>query len=208
MNTSTFALFQSRDGGPTRHRARHAAFLLLALLLCGCSRPPLHGADLSAAGRGVSFYLTDTQGVPRPLQSFRGKALVLFFGFTRCPDVCPTTLVRATQIKRQLGEDARHVQFAFATLDPERDTPKVLRTYVQAFDPDFVGLTGTESEIKIATAQLNVAYTKVPIGNTYTIDHSTRSYVFDAAGDLRVGLAHKQSVEECVEDIRQVLAYD
>lgn len=208
MKTSILAISQRQDGRPKRHLARHAAFLSLVLLLCGCSRPPLHGADLSAAGRGASFYLKDTEGAARPLRSFRGKALVLFFGFTRCPDICPTTLVRATQIKRQLGEDARDVQFAFVTLDPQRDTPNVLRTYVRAFDPDFIGLTGTEGEIRIATTQLNVAYAKVPIGNTYTIDHSTRSYVFDAAGHLRVGLAHKQSVEECVEDIRQVLAYD
>lgn len=187
--------------------ARHLGLALLVLgLLCACSRPPLHGADLTAMGRGVSFYLTDTAGHPRPLQSFRGKVLVLFFGFTRCPDVCPTTLTRAAQIKRQLGEDARNVQFAFATLDPERDTPRMLRTYVQAFDPSFIGLTGTESEIKEATAQLNVVYAKVPIGNTYTIDHSTRSYVFDREGRLRVGLAHEQSVEDCVADIRQVLS--
>ncbi|PPU77098.1 SCO family protein [Xanthomonas cucurbitae] len=179
--------------------------MAILCLLCGCSRPPLHGADLGAMGRGVSVYLKDTDGRPRPSQSFRGKVLVLFFGFTRCPEICPTTLVRAVQIKRQLGEDARDVQFAFATLDPERDTPQVLRTYVHAFDPDFVGLTGTENEVKAAAAQLNVVYVKVPIGNTYTIDHSTRSFVFDRTGQLRVGLAHAQSVEDCVADIRQVL---
>lgn len=188
--------------------ARHLGLALLALgLLCACSPPP-HGADLSAAGRGVSFFLRDTAGQPRPSQSFRGKVLVLFFGFTRCPDICPTTLVRATQIKRQLGQDAREVEFAFATLDPQRDTPQMLRTYVQAFDPGFIGLTGTEGEVKAAAAQLHVVYAKVPIGNTYTIDHSTRSYVFDRQGRLRVGLAHEQSVQDCVADIRQVLADD
>ncbi|WP_244669446.1 SCO family protein [Xanthomonas sp. A1809] len=189
--------------------ARHLGLALLALgLLCACSPPPPHGADLSAAGRGVSFFLRDTAGQPRPSQSFRGKVLVLFFGFTRCPDICPTTLVRATQIKRQLGQDAREVEFAFATLDPQRDTPQMLRTYVQAFDPGFIGLTGTEGEVKAAAAQLHVVYAKVPIGNTYTIDHSTRSYVFDRQGRLRVGLAHEQSVQDCVADIRQVLADD
>ncbi|PPV04840.1 SCO family protein [Xanthomonas bromi] len=159
-------------------------------------------------GRGVSFYLRDTAGHPRPSQSFRGKVLVLFFGFTRCPDICPTTLTRAVQIKRQLGKDAREVEFAFATLDPERDTPQMLRTYVNAFDPGFIGLTGTESEVKAAAAQLHVVYAKVPIGTTYTIDHSTRSYVFDRQGRLRVGLAHEQSVEDCVADIRQSLSDD
>ncbi len=197
------------DRSNGRAIARHLGVALFALvLLCACSRPSPHGADLSAMGRGVSFYLRDTAGHPRPSQSFRGKVLVLFFGFTRCPDICPTTLVRAVQIKRQLGEDARDVEFAFATLDPERDTPRMLRTYVQAFDPGFIGLTGTEGEVKEAAAQLNVVYAKVPIGNTYTIDHSTRSYVFDREGRLRVGLAHEQSVEDCVADIRQVLSDD
>ena len=180
--------------------------LVVVLLLSGCSRPPPHGADLSAMGRGVSFYLEDPEGRPRPSQSFRGKVLVLFFGFTRCPDLCPTTLARAMQIKRQLGNDARDVQFAFATL--ERDTPPVLRTYVQAFDPQFIALTGTEEEIKAAAAQLNVVYAKVPIGDTYTIDHSTRSYVFDRQGRLQIGLAHGQSVDDAVADIRRVLAGD
>ncbi|PPU68104.1 SCO family protein [Xanthomonas pisi] len=163
------------------------------------------GADLSPMARGMDFYLYDTEGAPRPLRSFRGKALVLFFGFTHCPDVCPTTLARAAQVKRKLGADAAKVQFAFATLDPQRDTPNVLRTYVKAFDPDFIGLTGSEGDIRVAAGNLKVSYAKVPMGPTYTIDHSTRSFLFDPDGQLRVGLAHEQTVDSVVHDIRQVL---
>ncbi|MEB2187818.1 SCO family protein [Xanthomonas campestris pv. campestris] len=164
------------------------------------------GTDLSSMGRGVDFYLKDTEGTPRPLRSFRGKVLVLFFGFTNCPDVCPTTLARAAQVKRALGADAAQVQFAFATLDPQRDVPNVLRTYVKAFDPDFIGLTGSEGEIRVAADNLKVVYAKVPMGKTYTIDHSTRSFVFDREGKLRVGLTHEQTVDTVAADIRQVLA--
>ncbi len=181
----------------------------LVCVLAGCGQRGSgfapDGADLSPMARGMDFYLYDTEGAPRPLRSFRGKALVLFFGFTHCPDVCPTTLARAAQVKRKLGADAAKVQFAFATLDPQRDTPNVLRTYVKAFDPDFIGLTGSEGDIRVAAGNLKVSYAKVPMGPTYTIDHSTRSFLFDRDGQLRVGLAHEQTVDSVVHDIRQVL---
>lgn len=183
-----------------------------ACVMAGCglwdSSFSPNGADLSGMGRGVDFYLHDTEGKPKPLRSFRGKTLVLFFGFTNCPDVCPTTLARAAQVKRKLGAQASQVQFAFATLDPQRDVPNVLRTYVHAFDPDFIGLTGSEGEIRVAADNLKVVHTKVPMGKTYTIDHSTRSFVFDRNGNLRVGLAHEQSVDSTVADIRQVIALE
>ncbi|MEQ7892596.1 SCO family protein [Xanthomonas arboricola] len=186
--------------------------LCVACVIAGCGQWPSsfspNGADLSAMGRGVDFYLQDADGKPRPLRSFRGKVLVLFFGFTNCPDVCPTTLARAAQVKRTLGAQASQVEFAFATLDPQRDVPKVLKTYVQAFDPEFIGLTGSEREIRVAADNLKVVYAKVPMGKTYTIDHSTRSFVFDRDGKLRVGLAHEQSVASTADDIRQVLALD
>ncbi|MFC7521029.1 SCO family protein [Xanthomonas populi] len=175
--------------------------------LWGSSFSP-NGADLSGMGRGVDFYLRDTEGKPKPLRSFHGKALVLLFGFTNCPDVCPTALARAAQVKRKLGAQASQVQFAFATLDPQRDVPNVLRTYVKEFDPDFIALTGSTGEIRVAADNLKVVYAKVPRGKTYTIDHSTRSFVFDRNGNLRVGFAHEQSVDSTVEDIRQVIALE
>lgn len=195
-----------------RWKRRLPQLMLMCLLgmLAGCGQGgggfAPNGADLSPMARGMDFYLYDTEGAPRPLRSFRGKALVLFFGFTHCPDVCPTTLARAAQVKRKLGADAAQVQFAFATLDPQRDKPNVLRTYVKAFDPDFIGLTGSEGDIRVAAGNLKVSYAKVPMGPTYTIDHSTRSFLFDREGQLRVGLAHEQSVDSVVHDIRQVLA--
>lgn len=192
-----------------KRRLLQAMLGCLVCILAGCGQwgngfAP-DGADLSPMARGMDFYLYDTEGAPRPLRSFRGKALVLFFGFTHCPDVCPTTLARAAQVKRKLGADAAKVQFAFATLDPQRDTPNVLRTYVKAFDPDFIGLTGSEGDIRVAAGNLKVSYAKVPMGPTYTIDHSTRSFLFDPDGQLRVGLAHEQTVDSVVHDIRQVL---
>ncbi|MEA9941250.1 SCO family protein [Xanthomonas campestris pv. raphani] len=195
-----------------RWKRRLSQLMLMCLLgvLAGCGQGgggfAPNGADLSPMARGMDFYLYDTEGAPRPLRSFRGKALVLFFGFTHCPDVCPTTLARAAQVKRKLGAEAAQVQFAFATLDPQRDKPNVLRTYVKAFDPDFIGLTGSEGDIRVAAGNLKVSYAKVPMGPTYTIDHSTRSFPFDREGQLRVGLAHEQSVDSVVHDIRQVLA--
>ncbi len=192
-----------------KRRLSHVMLGCLVCVLAGCGQwgggSAPNGADLSAMARGMDFYLYDTEGTPRPLRSFRGKALVLFFGFTHCPDVCPTTLARAAQVKRKLGADAAKVQFAFATLDPQRDKPNVLRTYVKAFDPDFIGLTGSEGDIRVAAGNLKVSYAKVPMGPTYTIDHSTRSFLFDRDGQLRVGLAHEQTVDSVVHDIRQVL---
>ncbi|MGO4775567.1 SCO family protein, partial [Lysobacter sp. 2RAB21] len=141
----------------------------------------------------------------RTLADFRGKIVLLFFGFTLCPDVCPTALTRAVQIRKLLGRDGERLQVVFITLDPDRDTPKVLQAYTQAFDPSFLGLTADAQTIDATAKAFRVVYAKVPTGSTYTIDHSALSYVYDAEGALRMALRHEQSAADCVHDIRQIL---
>ena len=183
-------------------------------LLTGCS--PARGLDfkygknMSNEILGRSFKLKDTQGNVRTLSSFYGTMPMIFFGFTQCPAVCPTTLARAVQIKKLMGRDAGFLQVetgvgflqvVFITLDPERDTPEVLDAYVKAFDPSFTALTGTPEEIAEVAKEFKVFYEKVPTGNTYTISHSSTSYVYDSRGTLRLSLSHSLNAKECAEDL-------
>ena len=135
----------------------------------------------------------------------RGKTVMLFFGFTQCPDICPTALTRALEIKSLLGADAAKLQVLFITVDPERDTPDILRAYMQAFDPAFVGLRGDAEQTRAAAQSFKVFYQKVPTGSSYTMDHTALTYVIDAQGKLRLALRHQQSAEECAADLRTVL---
>ena len=132
------------------------------------------------------FNLRDLDGRPRSLADFRGRVLVVFFGFTHCPDACPTALFKLALVMKQLGSVSGRIQVLFITLDPERDTPAVLKSYVSAFDPKFVALTGTNTEIDAAAASFFVQFAKVGTGADYSIDHSTATYVIDAAGRLRL----------------------
>ncbi|MEI2432182.1 SCO family protein [Lysobacter yananisis] len=193
---------------PSRRRLLAAAGAAALLSACGEQEPKLrlHGIDLSQRpGFGGDFRLSDPDGRERTLSDFYGRAVLLFFGFTLCPDVCPTALTRAAQIRKLLGADGQRLQVLFVTLDPERDTPQVLRAYTQAFDPSFIGLSGSEQRIAETAKAFRVVYAKVPTGSTYTIDHSALSYVYDARGRLRMALRHEQSAAECVDDIRQIL---
>lgn len=186
------------------------AVLVLAGLLSACSRTDalndIHGLSLAQAEMGRDFTLTDAQGKRVSLADFKGKALVVFFGFVQCPDVCPTSLLRASQVQKLLGADAERVQVAFITVDPERDTPDILRAYTTAFDPGFIGLTGTPEEIARTAKEFKVFYQKVPTGSSYTIDHTALSYVYDTEGKLQMALRHEQSAEEVAADLRKVLA--
>jgi len=188
-------------------------FLMVALLAAACSREgrplgEINGIDLSQAQMGREFALVDDQGHPRSLTDFNGQVLVMFFGFLQCPDICPATLVRAVQVKKLLGDAGQRVQVAFVTVDPERDTPALLAAYVRAFDPGFIGLTGTNEQIAATAKEFKVFYQKVPTASSYTMDHTALSYVFDTRGKLQLALRHEQSAEEVVEDVRKVLALD
>lgn len=164
-----------------------------------------HGKDMSNQILGRSFKLKDPQGNERTLSSFRGSMPMVFFGFTQCPAICPTTLARAVQIKKLMGKDADFLQVIFITLDPERDTPEVLDAYVKAFDPSFVALSGTQEETAQTAKEFGVFYEKIPSGETYTLSHTATSFVYDSRGVLRLGLSHSLTAKECAEDLLTVM---
>lgn len=187
---------------------RRFALALIALLAaCRPSAPPFSNIDITGANYAREFALTDHTGARRTLADYRGKVVVVFFGFTHCPDVCPTTLADLAQVKRQLGNDGDKLQVIFITVDPERDTPAVLAQYVPSFDPSFVGLTGTPEEIARVAREFKVFYQKVP-GKTptsYTVDHTAGSFAFDAQGRVRLFLKHGAGVEPIVADVKRLI---
>ena len=189
-------------------RTALAATLLPSLAaLAACSKKvEYHGIDLSQATFATDFKLKDPAGKERTLADFPNKVVMVFFGFTQCPDVCPTALARAVEMRGIMGADADKVQVVFITIDPERDTPEILKAYTEAFDPTFLGLRGDLTETKATADAFKVFYQKVPTGSSYTMDHTSLSYLYDTNGKLRVLLRHEQSAQECVEDIRQVMA--
>jgi protein SCO1/2 len=140
------------------------------------------------------------------LRDYRGRIVVIFFGFLHCPDACPAGLFKLALVMKQLGQAAANVQVLFITLDPERDTPPSLRSYVSAFDPRFIGLTGTSAQIDRAASGFNVQYARVPTGDDYTIDHSTGIFVFDGTGRLRLVGAANSPVADFVHDISALAA--
>lgn len=183
--------------------------LCFALLLAGCSEPPLFvSTDLSKVDWGKDFNLTDHNGQPRRLADFRGKAVVMFFGYTQCPDVCPTTLANMREAMALLGEDAKRVQMLFVTVDPARDTQALLSQYVPAFHPGFLGLYADEKGTAELAKEFKVFYAKQP-GSTpgsYSVDHSTGSYVFDPQGKLRLLLRHGETPANVAADLKLLLA--
>ena len=198
----------SASAPPSFARRRVLTGLAAAGVLSACGGPrplSLHGIDLSGRDFGQDFRLLVADGRERRLADCRGKLVLLFFGFTLCPDVCPTALTRAVQIRKLLGRNGERLQVLFVTLDPERDTPQVLRAYTQAFDPSFIGLHASPERIAETARAFRVIYAKVPTGSTYTIDHSALSYVYDAGGTLRLALRHEQSAPDCVHDLEQIL---
>ena len=199
----------------TRRRSLLAA--AAALVLAGCdrvpglgggSKPAFKAIDLTGAEYGRDLSLTDTEGRRRTLADFRGKIVVLFFGFTQCPDVCPSTLAELAEVKRSLGADGERVQGVFVTIDPERDTPELLKEYVTTFDPSFVALRGDADETKKAAREFKVFYAKVP-GKTegsYTMDHTAGSYVIDADGHLRLFTRYGSGAQALTDDLKLLLA--
>jgi len=150
--------------------------------------------------------LVDFAGRPRELADYRGRVLVIFFGFVRCPDACPAELFKLALAMKRLGPVSEQVQVLFVTLDPERDTPQVLKSYLSAFDPRFVGLTGSTADIDRAATSFYVEYARVGRGADYSIDHSTSTFVLDAHGRLRLVGTLETSVEDWVHDLSLVAA--
>jgi len=185
--------------------------LAAALALAACSKPDapsFRNTDITGADYGNSLALTDHHGKPRTLQDFRGKVVTVFFGYTQCPDVCPTSLATMSEVMRQLGSDAERVQVLFVTVDPERDTQALLANYVPQFDARFLGLYGDLERTAQVAKDFRVFYRKSgdTEGGNYTVDHSAGTYVFDQAGRLRLHVRHSESADNIVADIRVLLA--
>jgi protein SCO1/2 len=184
--------------------------LFLVALLAGCSekRADFVNTDITGLDYAKGFSLKDHNGKPVTLESYKGKVVVMFFGFTQCPDVCPTTMAEMAAVMQELGPQAKDVQVLFVTLDPERDTAELLKQYVPAFHPSFVGLYGTPAEIAQTAKEFKVFYKKVPGKDpaNYTIDNTAGSYVFDKQGKVRLFLRHGQGAQPVVHDLKQLLS--
>jgi protein SCO1/2 len=177
------------------------------LAACGADAPKFRSTDITGADFGKELSLTAPDGKPRTLADFRGKAVVIFFGYTHCPDICPTTLSDMAGVMKKLGTDAARVQVLFVTLDPERDTPDVLANYVPAFDPGFLGLRGDDAATQRAAKEFKIFYEKRP-GNApgaYTVDHSAQSYVIDPQGRLRLFVRNDRIAQDLADDLRTLL---
>lgn len=181
------------------------AALPLAAPLAAHAAPAFTGIDITGSTIGPDYKLSYSDGKPASLRDFKGKYVLLFFGFTQCPDVCPTALARAVEIKRLLGADGDKMQVVFVTIDPERDTGPLLAEYMRAFDPAFVAVRGTLEQTAKAAADFKIFYRKVPSGSSYTMDHTALTYVFDAGGKIRLALKHEQTAQQCAADLRQLM---
>jgi protein SCO1/2 len=178
-------------------------------LLAACSeaKPPFKAIDVTGAEYARDFQLPDHNGQVRTLKDFRGKLVVVFFGYTQCPDVCPTTMAELAEAKKLLGPDGDKVQGLFVTLDPERDTPQVLKGYMANFDPSFVALRGTPEQLAAMAKEFKVYYKKAP-GKTptsYTVDHSAASLVYDARGKLRLYARYGGGAQALASDLKLLL---
>ena len=188
----------------------------LALLLTACdSKAPGGGPkqafkaiDITGAEYARTLALTDADGKARTLADFKGKVVLVFFGYTQCPDVCPTTMAELSEVKRSLGPDGARVQGIFVTVDPERDSAALLKAYTANFGPDIVGLRGTPDETKAAAKEFKVFFAKVP-GKTetsYTVDHTAGTYVFDAQGKVRLFTRYGSGAQALADDLKLLLA--
>lgn len=182
-------------------------FMAGLLASCGQGEPKLYGTDITGASFANTLNLTDHTGKQRTLEDFKGKVVVLFFGYTHCPDVCPTTMADIAKAMKLLGKQADEVQVLFVTVDPERDTQEVLAQYVPSFDPRFLGLHGTPEQIAETAKNFKIFYTKVQEEGRsgYTIDHSAGVYVFDKQGNVRTYVKYGQKPEEIANDLKLLL---
>ncbi|MFZ6817319.1 SCO family protein [Undibacterium sp. Ji22W] len=185
------------------------AFLLsaLALSLTACEKNVVsfNSIDITGADYCRDFKLSDGDGKQRQLAEFKGRYVLVFFGFTQCPDICPTALARATAVKQKLGKDGDQLQVIFISIDPERDSADLMRAYTQNFDPSFIGLRGTAEQTKQVAEEFKVFYAKVATGSSYTMDHSTLSYLFDTQSKIRLAMRHEHNADQFAADIRQLM---
>ena len=178
-------------------------------IINGCSeqKPAFSSIDVTGADYAKDFSLTDHNGQPKSLKDFAGKVVVLFFGYTQCPDVCPTSMAELAEIKKLLGADGNKLQGLFITIDPERDKPDVLKAYMGNFDPSFLALIPTPTQLAELAKDYKVYYKKVDgkTATSYTMDHSAGSYVYDPKGKLRLYTRYGSGAKPLAEDIKMLL---
>ena len=189
--------------------------LLLCVGIAGCGdkaggsapKPSFHSIDITGAEYARKLELPDADGKPRTVGEFKGKVVVVFFGYTQCPDVCPTTMAELSQVRRSLGDDGARLQGIFVTVDPERDTGAVLKAYVDNFGAGFIGLRGSAEQTQQTAREFKVFYAKVPgkTESTYTIDHTAGAYIFDPQGRIRLFSRHGAGPKALEDDIRALL---
>lgn len=179
-----------------------------AQMMLSPAQSSFKNTDVTGLDYAKDFAMTDHMGKMRTLADFKGKAVVVFFGYTQCPDVCPTTMAEMANVMQQLGPLSDEVQVLFVTVDPERDTPELLSKYVPAFDPRFLGLVGDKEATGKIAKEFRVFYQKVPgkEPGSYTMDHTAGSYVFDPQGRLRLFVRHGQGAEPIVHDLKLLLS--
>jgi protein SCO1 len=203
----------ARSVSPVR-RSLLAGGALLLTGLAGCDRLGLgssektfNGVDITGADYGARLLMSDIEGRPRSLSEFRGKVVVVFFGYTQCPDVCPLTMAELAEVKRSIGAEGQRIQGIFVTVDPERDTPEVLKGYMSGFDPDFIALRGTPEQTAALAKEFKVFFAKVPgkRDDSYTVDHTAGSYVFDPSGRLRLFVRHGSGAQALKSDLEALL---
>ena len=180
---------------------------ILCLAACSNSTDKFINTDLTGLDYAKNFELTDHNGKARTLADFKGKAVVIFFGYTQCPDVCPTTMVEMANVMKQMGALSEKVQVLFVTVDPERDTQALLAAYVPNFDTRFLGLFGSPAATAKVAKDFKVFYQKAPgkTAESYTMDHTAGSYVFDPEGRIRLFVRHGQGAEPIVHDLKILL---
>jgi protein SCO1/2 len=181
--------------------------VLVALAACSPDKPKFNAIDITGADYAKGLTLTDQNGQSRSLSAFKGKVVVLFFGYTQCPDVCPTSMTELVEVKRLLGADASKLQGVFVTVDPARDTAELLKAYVSNFDPTFVAFTPTPEQLAVVAKDYKIYYKRVE-GKTptsYTVDHSAGSYVYDTQGNLRLYSRYGAGPQVLAQDIQTLL---
>ena len=194
----------------TMHRRTLLAAAIATTLLGACSKqaPAFKAVDITGAEYATGFTLTDHNGQKRTLADFKGKVVVIFFGYTQCPDVCPTSMNELAQAKQLLGPDGDKLQGLFISVDPERDTPEVMKAYMASFDPTFLALYAPAGELPEVARQFKVYYKKVdgPTPTSYTMDHAAGSYVYDTQGRIRLYHRYGAGAQALADDVKLLLA--
>lgn len=186
------------------------ACTLIVLSLSACNKSEIsefHSIDVTGADYARTWSMPDASGQQRSLDEFKGQVVYIFFGYTQCPDVCPTTMAEMALVKKSLGPDSRKLQVIFVTVDPERDTPEILRAYVSAFDEDAIALVGNLEQLAEMAREFKAVYQKVPgqSEGTYTMDHSAGGYIYDTHGKLRLYSKYGMPVADLTADIVKLL---